>query len=92
MRVATVTLRLQELSVLADSFIEKAESEYKLNRTARNKIFLKYNDLLFEKLGQGSIGPVTAAAGPLLNKKQEELAAKLDFDLTGFLSGLYKLE
>lgn len=86
-----IAQRLKELEQLADKIIARAEAEYKHNPEKKDRIFVRHFDEIYEKLGQGSIGPATAAAGPLMQDKQERLAEKLDFDLTGFLFGAHEI-
>ena len=44
----------------------------------RTKIIFKGEWQIHEKLGMGSIGPATAAAGPLMEEKKQKLAKILE--------------
>lgn len=60
-----VSRRLRELEELA------------LDPTRRDEIHQRYESEMHERIGVGSIGPATAAAGPLLGEKKRELAIRL---------------
>jgi len=72
-----VSRRLRELEELADQLIEKAVEELALDPTRRDEIYQRYESEMHERIGVGSIGPATAAAGPLLGEKKRELATRL---------------
>jgi hypothetical protein len=72
-----VSRRLRELEELADELIEKAVEELALDPTRRDEIHQRYESEMHERIGVGSIGPATAAAGPLLGEKKRELASRL---------------
>lgn len=70
--------RLKELEELADNIITSAKNECKDKNTKETKeIYERIYWEIHEKLGMGSIGPATAAAGPLMYAKMEELANEL---------------
>ena len=79
--------KLEELKAFADSVIVRAEAAYRRRPENKHQIFLEHFRELNGRLAPGAIGPASAAAMPLLQDKQEELAAKLEYDLTGFLFG-----
>lgn len=72
-----VSRRLRELEELADELIEKAVDELAIDPTRRDEIYQRYESEMHERIGMGSIGPATAAAGPLLSAKKYELAHRL---------------
>jgi len=76
--------RLVELEKIADVMIADAVRKYKDDPSKKDQIFNDYYWVLHYKLGHGSIGPATAAAGPLLYAKQEVLAEKLEVDMEEF--------
>ena len=63
---------------MADEIIEHAVEEYRKDPDRRGEIYEKAYLELHERLGMGSIGPATAAAGPLMNNKKRRLAELLD--------------
>ena len=70
--------RLKELEELADNMIISAKNESKAKNSQETKeIYEKTYWEIHEKLGMGSIGPATAAAGPLMYEKMEKLANEL---------------
>ena len=72
-----INKRLSELEKIAVAIINKAIKEYKKNPDGKYIIYEKYYWELHQKLGVGSICPATAAAGPLMYSKMDELAIKL---------------
>ena len=72
-----VSKRLRELEELADGLIEKAIEELTLDPGRGDDIYERYESEMHERIGTGSIGPATAAAGPLLSAKKYELAQRL---------------
>ena len=72
-----VSRRLRELEELADELIERAVEELNSDPTRRDEIYERYESDMHERIGTGSIGPATAAAGPLLSAKKYELANRL---------------
>ena len=72
-----VSRRLRELEELADELIERAVEELAIDPTRRDEIYQRYESEMHERIGVGSIGPATAAAGPLLSAKKYELANRL---------------
>ncbi len=72
--------RLIELEKIANNIIKSALSEYKKNPEKKINIYEKTFWLIHEKLGMGSIGPATAAAGPLMDEKKRQLAKLLEVD------------
>ena len=73
-----ISRRLKELEVDANNFISEAVKEYEVTPEKNKEIYEKYYWKIHEKLGVGSIGPATAAAGPLMYSKMDELAALLN--------------
>ncbi|MFX1237868.1 MAG: hypothetical protein ACFFAS_05165 [Promethearchaeota archaeon] len=69
--------RLKELSIIADQIIDFAIKEHNSKLAESFKIYQDAYWQIHQKLGMGSIGPATAAAGPLMNEKKKELARKL---------------
>ncbi len=72
-----ISKRLRELEELADRLIEKALEEFTRDPARRDEIYERYESEMHERIGTGSIGPATAAAGPLLSSKKYELAKRL---------------
>jgi len=72
--------RLKELEIVADDIINVALEEYKKSQDKNKEIYEKFYWEIHQKLGMGSIGPATAAAGPLMYEKMEKLAKLLDID------------
>lgn len=68
-----ISRRLKELEILAEKIIEKAKKEFDKDPRAKKEIYLKFEGELHLKIGTGSIGPATAAAGPLLYRSKENL-------------------
>lgn len=75
-----VTQRLKELESIAEEIIRKALKELKQDKANKIKIYKKAYWEIHDKLGMGSIGPATAAAGPLMDRKKEKLARLLEID------------
>jgi hypothetical protein len=73
-----ISTRLGELEVLADKIIEKAVKDCEINPHMKETIYKEGYWEIHERLGTGSIGPATAAAGPLMSQKKEELRRALD--------------
>ena len=69
-----VNQRLKELENIADALINSASKEYLDDPSKKTAIYKKYHEKIHSKLGMGSIGPATAAAGPLMEEKQKILA------------------
>jgi hypothetical protein len=70
--------RLKELEEIADNMIIAAKSECEAKTPQETKtIYERTYWEIHEKLGMGSIGPATAAAGPLMYEKMEKLANEL---------------
>ncbi len=72
-----VRRRLAELAAEADTVIDLASRAHTDSPDDRNEIYREAWWELHLRLGQGSIGPATSAAAPLLNEKQTHLAARL---------------
>jgi hypothetical protein len=72
--------KLKELEIIGNKIIKSALYEYHKSPELKKEIYEKSYDELHQKLGMGSIGPATAAAGPLLNAKKEELASLLEIE------------
>jgi len=77
-----ITSRLKDLEIIADDLIKRAIKEYKQNPKRKKDIYEKTYWEIHQKLGMGSIGPATAAAGPLMYGKLEELESVLEIDDT----------
>ena len=75
-----ISNRLKELEKIADKIITQAKQEFESNKSNRKNIYKKAYWEIHEKLGMGSIGPATAAAGPLMEKKWQELACVLEIN------------
>ncbi len=72
-----INQRLIELEKVANDIITNAIEEFKGNLDKKKKVYEKFYWEIHQKLGVGSIGPATAAAGPLMYSKMDELANKL---------------
>ena len=72
-----ISRRLDELEELADKLIERAVEELTHDPASRDEIYERYESEMHDRIGTGSIGPATAAAGPLLSAKKYELAQRL---------------
>ena len=70
--------RLIELEKVSSEIIKTAKRVCKENPNKRYEIYEKYYWEIHQKLGVGSIGPATAAAGPLMYDKMDELASALN--------------
>ncbi|MFX0076813.1 MAG: hypothetical protein ACFE96_15320 [Candidatus Hermodarchaeota archaeon] len=75
-----INQRLKELNAIADKIIKSALEEYKMDQANKVKIYQKYFWEIHNNLGMGSIGPATAAAGPLMERKKKTLAKKLNIE------------
>ena len=75
-----INQRLRELEKIADDIIKDALKELKENKANKVKIYQKAYWEIHEKLGMGSIGPATAAASPLMERKKHELAILLEIE------------
>ena len=73
-----ISRRLKELDKEADEIIESALKEVKKFPNKKIRIYEKYYWEIHQRLGVGSIGPATAAAGPLMYEKLDILAEKLE--------------
>ena len=73
-----ISQRILELEIIANDIIDKAINEYSINPDKKYSIYEKYYWEIHQKLGVGSIGPATAAAGPLMYSKMDDLAKKLE--------------
>ncbi len=69
--------RLIELENVANDIIMNAIEESKGNPDRMITVYKKFYWEIHQRLGVGSIGPATAAAGPLMYSKMDELANKL---------------
>ena len=65
--------KLKELELVADELIKFAMWRWERNPKKKEIILKETEDWLNQRIGHGSIGPATAAAGPLLREKIEEL-------------------
>ncbi len=75
-----INQRLEELDKIADIIIDKAFQDFRKNHNKKAEIYEESYWQIHEKLGMGSIGPATAAAGPLMDSKKQKLAQLLDID------------
>ncbi len=73
-----INQRLEELDKIADVMIDKAFQDFRNNHSKKMEIYEETYWQIHEKLGMGSIGPATAAAGPLLENKKQKLAKVLE--------------
>ncbi|MHA1300559.1 MAG: hypothetical protein ACTSO9_14165 [Candidatus Helarchaeota archaeon] len=71
-----VAKRLGELEILANIIIEFALWRWEENGDKKMEILKETELYLRLRIGQGSIGPATAAAGPLMYEKIKELYEK----------------
>jgi len=81
-----ISARLKELEQLADELIKVAVEEVMKYPSKRKEIYKKTYWEIHEKLGMGSIGPATAAAGPLMDAKKIKLAELLGVDHKDWIS------
>jgi hypothetical protein len=65
--------KLKELEIIAEEIISFGIWRYEQNPQNKEEIFKETEERLIFRIGHGSIGPATAAAGPLLNKKMNKL-------------------
>jgi hypothetical protein len=75
-----ISRRLEELEIVADRIIRRAREEAEAAPGKLREIYEAAHREIHERLGVGSIGPATAAAGPLLMDKQWELAEALGIE------------
>lgn len=75
-----INQRLKKLEKIADVIIKEALKEFQHHKADKMSIYHKAYWEIHDKLGMGSIGPATAAAGPLMGKKKHELAILLDIE------------
>ncbi|NVM18799.1 MAG: hypothetical protein HWN80_13875 [Candidatus Lokiarchaeota archaeon] len=68
-----INQRLIELESVAEKIIQTALKEFKQDQSNRKKVYEKAYWKIHSELGTGSIGPATAAAGPLMEKKKTEI-------------------
>jgi len=73
-----INQRLKELENVAEKIIEVALQEFRQNRSNKLQIYQHAYWEIHNKLGMGSIGPATAAAGPLMEEKKQKLAEVLE--------------
>ncbi len=73
-----INQRLEELDKIADLMINKAIQDFRKDHNKKLEIYNKVYWQIHEKLGMGSIGPATAAAGPLMEEKKQKLAKVLE--------------
>ena len=75
-----ISQRLKKLDKIADMIIDKAFQDFQREHNKKMEIYEKAYWQIHEKLGMGSIGPATAAAGPLMDSKKQKLAQLLDIE------------
>ncbi len=73
-----ISRRLKELEVVANEIIKIALEKIKKEPEKKKEIYEEAYWEIHQELGMGSIGPATAAAGPLMYKKMDELAEQLE--------------
>ncbi len=73
-----INQRLKELEIVAEKIIQSALKEFKRDQSNKKKVYEKAYWEIHKELGMGSIGPATAAAGPLMEKKKQKLAKVLE--------------
>lgn len=73
-----INQRLEELDKIADMIIDKAFQDFRKDLNKKAEIYKEAYWQIHEKLGMGSIGPATAAAGPLMDRKKQKLAKVLE--------------
>ncbi|MBY8980702.1 MAG: hypothetical protein KGD72_09940 [Candidatus Lokiarchaeota archaeon] len=73
-----INQRLKELDKIADVIIDKAFRDVRKDHNKKAEIYGEAYWQIHEKLGMGSIGPATAAAGPLNEEKKQKLAKVLE--------------
>ena len=76
-----INQRLRELEKVADEIIQDALKKFQEHEANKVNIYQKAYWEIHKKLGMGSIGPATAAAAPLMEKKKIKLATLLEIDL-----------
>jgi len=72
--------RLKELEAESNALLAAALAEYSSNPSEQQQIYEKYYWEIHTRLGQGSIGPATAAAGPLMYSQMNKLGDLLKID------------
>ena len=75
-----INQKLKELDKIGDLIIDEAFQDFQKDHNKKSKIYKESYWQIHEKLGMGSIGPATAAAGPLMESKKQKLAQLLDVD------------
>ena len=70
--------RLKELDIIGDDIIKNARIMYEMEPEKKKEIYEKAYWEIHENLGMGSIGPATAAAGPIMMEKKDKLAIILE--------------
>ncbi len=71
---------LQKLEEIGRKLLDTAQWLAERHPDWKEKIYEDFQDWLHIVIGQGSLGPGTAAAGPLLSQMQEELAWRFGKD------------
>ena len=69
-----ISRRLKELEIVADEIIKSAVKKFEQEPAKNKEIYEEAYWEIHQKLGDGSIGPATAAAGPLMYAKMDVLA------------------
>ena len=75
-----INQRVRELDKIAEMMINKAIQDFRKDHNKKLEIYNNVYWQIHEKLGMGSIGPATAAAGPLMDSKKQKLAQLLDIN------------
>lgn len=73
-----INQRLEELETITEKIIDSALKEYVKTQSNKVNIYEKAYWEIHNELGMGSIGPATAAAGPLMEKKKRKLAKVME--------------
>lgn len=72
-----INQRLKELETIAENIIKAALKKFRQDKNAKTRIYEKAYWEIHNKIGMGSIGPATAAVGPLMEEKKKKLAEVL---------------
>lgn len=73
-----ISEKLNELEKTADAIIRVAMKQLKKTPKNKKEIYKKAYNEIHQKLGMGSIGPATAAVGPLMSQKKSNSLKRLE--------------
>lgn len=76
-----ISQRLKELEAESNALLASALAEYTAQPSKKQEIYERVYWEIHNRLGQGSIGPATAAAGPLMYAQMDKLANLLKIDV-----------